>query len=111
MAKDNLSIPKIKKLNLEEIKSSSISFLLDLVQEQKLEIKRLQIAGERRMRVYGSLDAMEILGVGDKLLKWYRDNGYLSYSHVKDKFWYTEEDIKEFLKKNKFKAFAYDNEF
>ena len=46
-----------------------------------------------------------ILGVQEKLLKKYRDEGLLAYRQVGDKFWYTQSDIDQFLASNYFAAY------
>ena len=56
-------------------------------------------------RVYTNKDVKELLGVEDKLLRKYRDNGLLAYTHVGDKFWYTQTDIDQFLASNYFTAY------
>lgn len=55
--------------------------------------------------VYTNAQMKEILGVGDKLLKKYRDEGYLSFSQVGDKYFYTLIDLEEFLRKSHRNAF------
>ena len=48
---------------------------------------------------------MELLGIKDKLLKKYRDDGLLSFRQVGDKFWYTQKDIDQFLSNNFYAAY------
>ncbi len=70
------------------------------------EIIREEISSLTRKReIYTSKEVMEVLGVGEKLLKRYRDNGYLSYSHFGDKYWYRQQDIDKFLASNRYEAF------
>ena len=51
------------------------------------------------MKIYDNKKIRELLGINDKLLKKYRDNGLLGYSRVGDKYWYSEQDIEKFLSK------------
>ena len=48
-------------------------------------------------QLYTNKSLKELLGVGDKLIKQYRDNGLLSFTQVGDKFWYSQTDIDQFL--------------
>ena len=48
-------------------------------------------------QLYTNKSLKELLGVGDKLIKQYRDNGLLSFTQVGDKFWYSQADIDKFL--------------
>ena len=38
----------------------------------------------------------------------YRDDGKLAYPKEGDKFWYTQEDIDQFLSHNHYEAYAYN---
>ena len=55
---------------------------------------------KKKADVFTNAEMKKILGVGDKLLKKYRDDGLLSYSQVRDKFFYSDKDLAEFLQKN-----------
>lgn len=55
---------------------------------------------KKKTAVFTNAEMKKILGVGDKLLKKYRDDGLLSYSQVRDKFFYSDKDLAEFLQKN-----------
>ena len=57
--------------------------------------------------IYNNKDMKAILGVSDKLLMKYRDEGLLSFSKVGDKFWYTQRDLEEFIAHNAQVAYAY----
>lgn len=48
-------------------------------------------------QVYTNTEIKELLGIKDKLLKQYREDGLLSYSKIKDKYWYSQNDIDNFL--------------
>lgn len=57
---------------------------------------------------YTNKDLPELLGVGQNWIKKYRDEGYLPYTQVGDKFLYSYEDIMYFYQKNRLEAYAYD---
>lgn len=60
---------------------------------------------DANLRIYTNATLKELLGVGEQLLKKYRDYGLLSYSKVGDKFWYSQKDVEEFLAKNYYTSF------
>lgn len=47
------------------------------------------------------------LGVNHRLLAKYRNDGYLGYSQVGEKFFYTQEDVEKFLQSNYYAAYKY----
>ena len=57
---------------------------------------------------YTNKDLPDLLGVGQNWIKKYRDDGYLSYTQVGDKFLYSYDDIMDFYQKNCLEAYAYD---
>lgn len=46
-------------------------------------------------------EVMEILNIKERLLKKYRDDGLLGYHQVGDKYWYTHQDVANFLEMSK----------
>lgn len=56
--------------------------------------------------LYTNKDIRLILGVDERLIKKYRDNGHLSYYRQDDKYWYRGSDILDFLKRSRYQAFA-----
>ena len=68
----------------------------------KEEIKALRdnlksVVPQSTKQVYTNTEVKELLGIKDKLLKQYREDGLLSYSKIKDKYWYSQNDIDNFL--------------
>ena len=49
--------------------------------------------------VYNNDEVKKMLGIGDERLRKFRDEGYLSYVKYpnSDKYWYTKENILDFL--------------
>ena len=47
--------------------------------------------------LYSNKEMMDMLGVKDKFMKKLRDNGYIGYSRMGDKYWYTQDDLDKFL--------------
>lgn len=72
--------------------------LSTLTEEVKSLKERVQsIVAVQPKQLYTNKSLKELLGVGDKLIKQYRDNGLLSFTQVGDKFWYSQEDVNKFL--------------
>lgn len=57
--------------------------------------------------IYTNKSIKELLGIQDKLLKKYRDDGLLPYRQIGDKYWYTREDIEVLLSNSYNEAYAY----
>ncbi|MCI5718228.1 MAG: helix-turn-helix domain-containing protein [Alistipes sp.] len=58
--------------------------------------------------LYTNKEMLELLDVNSKTLKKYRDNGWLGYSQVGDKFYYSADDLNSFLAKTHQDAFAWN---
>lgn len=58
--------------------------------------------------LYTNKEMLELLDVNPKTLKKYRDNGWLGYSQMGDKFYYTSNDLALFLAKTHQEAFAWN---
>lgn len=61
---------------------------------------------EQPFKLYTNDSLKELLGVQDKLIKKYRDEGWLGFSKVGDKFWYSQDDVDRFLSVNHFDPFV-----
>lgn len=57
------------------------------------------------LKVYNNDSLMALLGVSERTLRKYRDEGYLPYTKIGDKFFYSDEDIRKFLLSSHFDAF------
>ena len=58
--------------------------------------------------IYTNSEIRELLGVQDKLIRKYRDEGKLVFHKEGYKFWYTKKDILQFLSHNHCEAYAYN---
>jgi len=65
-----------------------------------------RVSGPTELKVYNKNEICSVLGVNEKQLRDYRFKGKLSYTRVGDKYWYTQDDIDEFMAKHHRKAFA-----
>ena len=70
------------------------------------EVRGMRSLCQSSTVIYTNKTIKEVLGIQDKLLKKYRDDGLLSFHQVGDKFWYTYDDVQQFLSKHYYPAFA-----
>ena len=55
--------------------------------------------------LFNNKTLMAYLGVNHRLLAKYRNDGYLGYTQIGEKFFYTQEDVDQLLKSNYYEAF------
>lgn len=67
-----------------------------------LQISKIPI---REDALYTNKEIRQVLGVEERLVKRYRDDGLLAFHRVGDKYWYKGIDILQFLDKCRFEAF------
>ena len=85
--------------------------------EFKEEIKALRIELEKvnewlskgrvEKRIFSNADILEMLQIKTSTMRKYRDEGYLGYSKVGDKYFYTVDDVNRFLEKSHNEPFAW----
>ena len=68
--------------------------------EEEIDRVILDIA-KCKMKIYTSEEVCHLLCIAPKLLVRYRKEGLLPYSRVGDKYWYTQKDIDEFLRRTR----------
>lgn len=85
------------------VREDSLTRLFNEVKSLRCEFSTIKVKPNNQ--VYTNKEVKEILGIQDKLLKKYRDNGLLAYRQVGDKYWYTQADIDQFLARNYFAAY------
>ena len=59
--------------------------------------------------IYDNRELSELLRVNPKYLKTLRDNGHIGYSHFNDKYWYSAQDVCDFMSRYHYPAFATGN--
>lgn len=60
---------------------------------------------------YSNAEIMEVLDIGTKTLKQWRDTGMLGYSKIGNTYLYSKEDVSNFLKATHYEAFASEKAF
>lgn len=68
-------------------------------------IKALTSAFNLTLRVYTVEKLANLLGVSVRTIRRYREDGYLSYTKVGDKYYFSDDDVREFLMNNHFESF------
>ena len=89
-------------------KQSEREILEEILQTLTEQKKTLEMIVPNPLRIYNNKEIMELLGVKDKYLKKLRDNGYLGFSRVGDKYWYTQKDVDCFLHSFHYEPFNSD---
>lgn len=56
--------------------------------------------------LYNNKEIRLLLGVDERLIRKYRDNGHMAYIRRSDKYWYKGSDILDFLERSRYPAFA-----
>lgn len=64
----------------------------------KSQVAEIVAELEKRQTIYNNATIGELLSISPKLVRKYRDTGVLPFHRVDDKIWYTEEDVKAFLR-------------
>lgn len=78
------------------IRVSDLTSLTSLVAVLVEEVKSLR-EYVNPSKPLSNKEVKDILNIQDRLLKKYRDDGLLGYSQVGDKYWYSQDDIDNFL--------------
>lgn len=91
---------------IDSEKLNQLILSIELLNKQVKELSdKSKVTGKK---IYTNSEIRELLGVQDKLIRKYRDDGKLAYHKEGDKFWYTQEDIDQFLSHNYNEAYAYN---
>lgn len=62
----------------------------------------------KKMLVLTNSEMKEVFDIGDKTLQKWRNEGELGFSRIGDKYYYSEDDIRQFLENHHYEAFRYD---
>lgn len=68
------------------------------------EYEALGISTKPRF-IFNNKTLQEYLGVNHRLLAKYRNDGYLGYTQIGEKFFYTQQDVDRLLRSNYYEAF------
>lgn len=96
-------------MSYELIDNEKLSQLITSIEVLSSQVKELsEKCKATEKKIYTNHEIRELLGVQDKLIRKYRDDGKLAFHKEGDKFWYTQEDIDQFLSHNYNEAYAYN---
>ena len=84
------------------IKESQLNCIIDKICELQKEVRMLQNMWQPAKTIFTNNDLRELLHVNNKLLKKYRDSGLLGFSYSGGKYWYTQDNVRTFLKNTKY---------
>ena len=90
-------------MNRENVERDFKSFMSVLIEE----VRSLKENLSNTKVLYTNKEMRELLNVNDKTLRFYRNEGLLSYSQIGNKFFYTAKDLNDFLANNHMSAFYY----
>lgn len=80
--------------------------LVTQLHELTEQVSVLQQTLHLSLQYYSNKELRSLLGIEDKLIRKYRDEGLLAYTKVGDKYWYSQQDVKDFLENSRQAAFA-----
>lgn len=95
LSASNSQTPKYTLISVDEL-----TMLIGQVKNLVEEVNNLK-NHLNPQRPLSSKEVMEILNIKERLLKKYRDDGLLAYSQIGDKYWYTYQDVANFLAMSK----------
>ena len=96
-------------MSYELIDNETMNKLFLNIEVLSRQVKELSEKSEfTEKEIYTNSEIRELLGVQDKLIRKYRDEGKLGFHKEGDKFWYTRKDILQFLSHNHYEAYAYN---
>lgn len=96
-------------MSYELIDNEKLNQLIISIEVLSSKVKELSEKSKvTEKKIYTNHEIRELLGVQDKLIRKYRDDGKLAFHKEGDKFWYIQEDIDQFLSHNYNEAYAYN---
>lgn len=94
---NGFAVPVVEQVSdMAMVRLSDLNSLVGIVKGLAEKVNNFS-AQVSPAKIYDSNAVKEKLHIKDKLLKQYRDEGFLGYSRIGDKYWYTQEDIDKFL--------------
>lgn len=89
------------------MKESSFDKMTRYLKEIRQEMKELRKdISTTEKTFYTNQEAMELFGVCSPTLKKWRDSGILGFSQVDNTYFYSQDDIKNFLESIHYKPYA-----
>lgn len=95
-----------EKKDMLFIEKTQWEALVSKVRDLAQQVSILKNSYTPQPRYYTNKELRELLGVEERLIRKYREQGLLAYSKVDDKYWYSQQDVLDFLEKTRHPAFA-----
>lgn len=95
-----------EKKEMMLIEKTQWEMLVSKVRDLTQRVSILKKSYMPQPQYYTNKELRELLGVEERLIRKYREQGLLAYSKVGDKYWYSRQDVIAFLEKTRHPAFA-----
>lgn len=79
--------------------------IVSKVRDLTLKVSMLKDKCVAQPQYYNNKELCKVLGVEERLIQKYREQGLLAYSKIGDKYWYNQQDVLDFLEKTRHPAF------
>ena len=79
--------------------------IVSKVRDLTLKVSMLKDKCVAQPQYYNNKELCKVLGVEERLIQKYREQGLLAYSKIGDKYWYSQQDVLDFLEKTRHPAF------
>ena len=79
--------------------------IVSKVRDLTLKVSMLKDKCVTQPQYYNNKELCKVLGVEERLIQKYREQGLLAYSKIGDKYWYSQQDVLDFLEKTRHPAF------
>ena len=79
--------------------------IVSKVRDLTLKVSMLKDKCVTQPQYYNNKELRKVLGVEERLIQKYREQGLLAYSKIGDKYWYSQQDVLDFLEKTRHPAF------
>ncbi len=88
------------------IEKAQCETLVSKVRDLTKQVSVLKNSYTPQPQYYTNKELRKLLGIEERLIRKYREQGLLAYSKVGDKYWYSQQDVLDFLEKTRHPAFV-----
>jgi len=82
---------------IRRINNTEVDRITEVLTQLKEDVQNLN--SDSSLRIYNNKQVCDMLNISEKVLCRYRFDGLLDYSRDGDKYWYTQNDIDNFLQR------------
>lgn len=91
--------PKFWEYDPRTVLSLTVGDLRDFIKQILNEVEQ-EWQTKKRFKLYSTIELCELLNVNRQTLTKYRTEGLIGYSRQGDKFWYSQQDLDDFIKRS-----------